>query len=353
MIDLGDEAGGEVSREAYNAFMRALASRKTVTRAKTKTEHADPASCEQNVPQGVADAARTAGFVPGAEGNRTIEFTTVPWDPQAKIIADPLERAGIPYAVGFPADGLAAFELSREGGMFVESLAARYVAAEVMGAERFPNLKLPSAEAVYHTVEIEGRAGYQAVLKQLVREDVNVRFEWSEELGRGSLFFDDEGFARAQSILEARAASPAAWQESPAVDARSVAADAPADRASVIFQTREDDPKAQIIGNGLKRAGVNDFAVATPDPQGQVVISVAKSDAPALVQVCESYIDKGTIERARFQGLDALRERASAERETAEARSREGDIERARARAQRLSAGRGAVSPELSRTVTR
>ena len=352
MIDLGDAAGDDVARMAYNAFTRALSSRKTVS--KTKIEQKSPEACEQAIPQAVVDAARASSFAPGDPANRVIEVALDAADPQAKMISAPLDRAGIPYAAKFTNDGAkAVFEVSREGGMFVESLAARYVAAGIMDAARFPGLRLPEGLNRYNTIEIRGFDEFRAVADALEKENVKFRCRWSQEAGAGVFAFDGESFERAHSILEARAVSPAAWQESPAVDARSTAADEPAGRASIIFQTREDDPEASIIKNALKREGVNDFTVATPDPQGQVVISVAKSDAPALVQVCESYIDRNLIECERFNGLEALRERSAAEREAAVSAAREGDLEKARSQAQRLSANRGTVTPELSRAVSR
>lgn len=352
MIDLGDAAGDDVARLAYSAFAKARSSRKTVE--EKNIERADPASCERDVPDQVLAAARLDDFAPGAEGNRRIDFATVPWDARASIIADPLDRAGIPYTVAFGDDGMATFELSRSGGMFLEALAARYVAAGVMAPDRFPNLDMSSSLKAFYTVGIDDRKCYDAVLEVLEHEGVAVHASWDRGDGRGVLVLKEDGFEKAVEIIEG-GLSPAKDREpiSQTGGAREAASKIPADRDAIIFQTQPRDRNAEIITNALKRLGVEEFSVATPDPQGQVVISVARSDAPALVQVAESYIDRGVIESSRFQGLEALKARRDSERRAASQYERERRFNQALARSRSISKGAAAPKPELSRAVTR
>lgn len=355
MIDLGDTAGDDLSRAAYNAFTRALSSRKTVN--KTNIASGDTDGAIRDVPAYIRDAAARAPFSVGESGNASIDYVLGPDDPDGRLLANPLDHAGIPYSASIdPSRAIATFELSREGGMYVQSLAARYVAADVLGPDRFPDLRFPELGTVYRTFPVHGEESFRAISEALAAKDAMISSEWVPEEEVGYVAIRDDQLEQALDIASRTAASVAAGRiDSPSVDARETAAQAPVGYESIVFQTLDRDPNAEIIQNALRREGVpdNEFTVATPDMQGQVVISIAKGRAPALVQVAESYIDRNLIEAHRFQGLDALRERAALQHESAEMRSRQGDIARARSEAQTIAKGRGTSAPELNRAVTR
>lgn len=79
-------------------------------------------------------------FSPGSPDNETLGFRTVGWDPKARIIAGPLERQGVPFAMRRTDDGVV-FEFHREDALSVTSLAGRYVEEGKLDPSRFNGLE--------------------------------------------------------------------------------------------------------------------------------------------------------------------------------------------------------------------
>ena len=75
MIDLGDAAGDDLSRAAYNAFTRALSSRKTVN--KTNIASGDTDGAIRDVPAYIRDAAAPASNTSSAPTIRTDAFSRI------------------------------------------------------------------------------------------------------------------------------------------------------------------------------------------------------------------------------------------------------------------------------------
>lgn len=79
-------------------------------------------------------------FKAGAKKNLVAEFATVKWDPQARIIADPLERMGVPFKLDVK-DGIACFEVSPECAKAFKAVADFHLRNEAsrISLDRFPN----------------------------------------------------------------------------------------------------------------------------------------------------------------------------------------------------------------------
>ncbi len=203
------------------------------------------------------------------------------------------------------------------------------------------------------TIESRSEAEHMAVQEALSEHGVSFNATWSPDFGRGQFAVAPSDVQKVMNLMgQGALANPQASPGPPSMSAQDLAARGVGQDSFIIFQTREDDPGAKIIANALQREGVKNFTVATPDPQGQVLISVASADAPALVQVAESYIDQGVIDATRFEGLETLKERAAIEHR-AQTEARAGDFQRAQERAEAIARNRSVPAPELSRSVSR
>ena len=79
-------------------------------------------------------------FSPGSPDNETLGFRTVGWDPKARIIAGPLERQGIPFAMSKTRSGVI-FEFRREDALSISGLVDRYVEEGKLDPSRFDGLE--------------------------------------------------------------------------------------------------------------------------------------------------------------------------------------------------------------------
>ncbi|MEG0324503.1 MAG: hypothetical protein RR619_10940, partial [Raoultibacter sp.] len=79
-------------------------------------------------------------FQVGAKQNFIAEFTTVKWDPQARIIAEPLERMGVPFELNI-VDDVAYFEIAEQNAAAFKAVADFHLSNETsrIRPTRFPN----------------------------------------------------------------------------------------------------------------------------------------------------------------------------------------------------------------------
>lgn len=139
----------------------------------------------------LADAETTEG----PAGKASLDFTTVKWDPKARIIADPLERLGVPFELTI-ADGVARFEFPAASAPTVKAVADFHLgnAASKIAPARFPNYAsleaaASRAEAKDELVEVTVKDEGAAAMLKAELEDRGVPFESLRSKGVGEETF--------------------------------------------------------------------------------------------------------------------------------------------------------------------
>lgn len=166
----------------------------------------------------------------------TLDFTTVVWDERAAIIADPLERLGVPFDVTYE-EGLARFEFPAQAAPAVKAVVDFHLGNEAsrMKVGRFLNyadLEAAAlrAEGTDELVEVSVKDADSATLLKAELENRGVPFEslFSEEIGEETfLMRGSDARAYASELDQARAAASAGksshvralWQSAKARDA--------------------------------------------------------------------------------------------------------------------------------------
>lgn len=118
-------------------------------------------------------------FSPGSPENDTLGFGTVGWDPKARIIAGPLERHGIPFAMR-GTDSRVVFEFHREDAPFIVGLADRYVEEGKLDPSRFDGLERLRQKAPRKRDRVLGTEVSDPVAANIVRDclaEAGVPFE--------------------------------------------------------------------------------------------------------------------------------------------------------------------------------
>lgn len=344
MNDLGDDSGSSVAR-----FLGRVAD--GVWRSRAYNRPGDGASLANGALSHIAQsedaaAARRAAYEKGDPGNIVLEFETVEFDPRADIICDPLERLGVGYSVEY-ANGLATFEANRLAAPVMARLADFYIGEGHIPPKRFQNLadvraaacavsrsyQVPSAQnrkpahAVsaheedlgptvdYKSLVVEDKESYELLRGVYADAGVKHYAEWSADEGQGYFVLEGAEFERGEKAVEqalAEIESGAKTRDQIARPLPEISAEEAEERVSLEFVTVERDREAAIITNALARAGVVDWTVTAPEPDGKVAVSVLREDAPHLVQIAESYVESGTVEAGRFANLDDLKRREDA-----------------------------------------
>lgn len=151
-------------------------------------------------------------FSPGSPDNETLVFRTVGWDPKARIIAGPLERQGIPFAMDMTENGVV-FEFHHEDALSIASLADRYVEEGKLDPSRFDGLDRLRLDAPRARDRVLGTEVSDPVAAGIVRDclaEAGVPFEsWScPEEGVDKFLVDErELAARSEEVdraLQAR-----------------------------------------------------------------------------------------------------------------------------------------------------
>ena len=345
MNDLGDDSGSSMARFLGRIVDGAWRSYSYRNPNRGSTTDADGAFSHVARSEDAA-IARSAVYEQGDPENIVLEFETVDFDPHADIICDPLDRLGIGYSVEY-ANGLATFEANRLAAPVVASLADFYIGEGHIPPGRFQNLadvraaacavsrsyQVPAsqnrkpAHAVsaheedlgptvdYKSLVVEDKESYELLRGIYADAAVKHFAEWSADEGQGYLVLEGAEFERGEKAVEqalAEIESGAKTRDQIARPLPEISPEEAEERVSLEFVTVERDREAAIITNALARAGVVDWAVTEPDPDGKVTVSVLREDAPHLVQIAESYVESGTVEAERFANLDDLKRREDA-----------------------------------------
>lgn len=356
MQDLGDDTGSAFGRfvgRIADGFFRSRGFGGT-----RKNNNGHSSAAKELATSSEAEMARSAAFTPNDHNNGHLVFKTVEWDEKADIISEPLSRAGIDYSVDYSQPGYANFEFNPAAAPFLARLSDYYISKGDIREKRFENLEelrelagkvtgtpwrpidALSAEGLsvgaestvhaailkassetrnekYKTFAVDGRQSYELLTNIYAQSNIKYYAEWSAEDREGVFVLEASQFDQGKLAVEkALGDIEAGLISREDILAKTNELDAiENDRALLSFKILERDPQANILTNALKRDGINDWQVTTPDPEGVVRISIKTGDAPRLASIVDNYVGAGTVEQERFKNLDEFRRKAAAQTE--------------------------------------